>query len=107
MGKGARKGPVSVVLAEDDRSMFEDEARRRRAALSTTIRTLAIERADELRGQRQRERARRWQTERLRRLIDRIESDGVREVPEERIDAIFATAESKAQPRRTRAAASR
>lgn len=105
MGKGERKGPVSVVLGADDRSMFQAEARRRRSALSTTIRTLAIERAEELRQARQRERARRWQTERLQRLIARIESDGFREVTEERIEAIFERSGSEMRSRRMRTGA--
>jgi hypothetical protein len=82
--------PVSVALGKEQRAAFEAEAKRRGLGLSTTIRTLAIERTHEIREQRQRERARRWQTERLRTLIDRIERDGFQEASQADIDAVFA-----------------
>jgi len=54
-----RAGPVSVALTRPEKTTFEAEARRRGLGLSTTIRALAIERANEIREQRQRERAQR------------------------------------------------
>lgn len=99
MGRGERgtrrTPPVSVALPQQDRAMFEEEARRRGLGLSTTIRTLASERTHELRAERQRERAMRWQTQRLHGLIERIESEGIREVSQSDIDAVFAEAEAK------------
>jgi uncharacterized membrane protein YccC len=103
-GDRTRKAaPVSIALAEPERSSFEAEAKRRRLGLSTTIRALAFERANEIREERQRERARRWQTERLHELMARIERDGFEEVTQAEIDAIFTAA--GAQPRREQAAA--
>ena len=103
-GDRARKAPpVSIALAKPERSTFEAEAKRRRLGLSTTIRALASERANELSQERQRERARRWQTERLRELIARIERDGFEDATQAEIDAIFTQA--GAQPRREQAAA--
>jgi hypothetical protein len=52
-------------------------------------RTLAVERAAELRARRQRERARRWQTQRMRALADRIEAGEIGEASQEEIDAVF------------------
>ena len=106
MGRGDRAAqkaqPVSVALSEPERTVFEAEAKRRRLGLSTTIRALAYERTNELEERRQRERALRWQTQRLRILIDRIETDGFEEASQADIDAVFAQAE--ARDRRARAA---
>lgn len=102
MGRGDRghkAPPVSVALSEPERSTFEAEARRRGLGLSTTIRSLAFERVAEVRQERQRERARRWQLERLDALIARIESEGIREVSQDQIDAVFALAAARSQPR--------
>lgn len=110
MGRGERNQktpPVSVALTKPDRSTFQAEAKRRRLGLSTTIRTLALERAGEIELERQRERARRWQGDRLRGLIERIEREGFQEATQAQIDAIFDRAQSEAQPRRARAAAGR
>lgn len=81
--------PVSIALAELERSTFEAEAKRRQLGLSTTIRALASERASELREERQRARARRWQTERLHELLARIERNGFEEATQAEIDAVF------------------
>ncbi len=86
--------PVSVALAKPERAVFQSEAERRGLGLSTTIRTLAFERMSDLREQRQRERAMRWQTDRLRALIERIHTDGFQEAGQAEIDAIFAEAEA-------------
>lgn len=98
MGRGARAAqkapPVSVALTKPERAAFESEAKRRGLGLSTTIRTLAFERTRELREQGQRERAMRWQTERLRELIGRIRADRFQEASQAEIDAIFAEAEA-------------
>lgn len=97
--------PVSVALTEPERSTFEAEARRRGLGLSTAIRTLAFERVNQVREEHQRERARRWQTERLRQLIERIERDGFQEATQVQIDTVFSHA--GAQPRTAKAAAGR
>jgi len=86
--------PVSVALAKPERAAFASEAKRRGLGLSTTIRTLAFERINELREQRQRGRAMRWQMDRLRALIERIDADGFREASQSEIDAIFAEADA-------------
>lgn len=107
MGRGDRAHkapPVSVALTEPERSTFEAEAKRRGLGLSTTIRALAYERVSHVREERQRERARRWQTGRLQELIARIERDGFEEATQGQIDAIFTRAVS---PTRRASAAER
>ena len=92
---GARKeAPVSVAMTKAQKDEFTAEARRRGLGVSTTIRTLAVERANELREERQRERARRWQTKRMQALADRIESGEVGESSRAEIDAVFEEAEA-------------
>lgn len=97
MGRDSRAAqkvaPVSVALAKPERAAFASEAKRRGLGLSTTIRTLAFERMNELREQRQRGRAMTWQMDRLRALIERIDEEGFREAGQAEIDAIFADAE--------------
>jgi hypothetical protein len=105
-GRVAHKAsPVSVALTEPERATFETEARRRGLGLSTTIRALAFERASQAREERQRERARRWQTARLRQLIERIERDGFEQATQQQIDAVFS--QEGGRSRRTSAAAGR
>lgn len=87
--RGPKAPPVSLALTKPERSTFETEARRRGLGLSTTIRALAVERARQVEEERQRERARRWQGERLRQLIERIEQDGFHEATQAQIDEIF------------------
>jgi len=84
-----KASPVSVALTEQEKSAFEAEARRRGLGLSTTIRALAIERTNQMREQRQRDRALRWQGERMRELAGRIEAEGFEEATQDSIDAIF------------------
>lgn len=102
MGRGDRRSgrtqPVSVALSEPERERFESEAKRRGLGLSTTIRSLAVERADELAAERQRQRALRWQSERVRALLDRMDAEGFQEASQADIDAVFA--EGEAQERR-------
>ena len=81
--------PISVAMTKEQRTEFEAEARRRGVGVSTAIRSLAVERAGELRDQRQRDRARRWQTERVRVLADRIEAGEFIEASQADIDAAF------------------
>ena len=81
--------PISVAVTKEQRADFEAEARRRGVGVSTTIRSLAVERASELREQRERDRARRWQTGRLRALADRIEAGEFDEASKADIDAAF------------------
>lgn len=116
MGRGeralkskAKTPPVSVAMTKDQRDAFAAEARRRGLGISTTIRSLAVERATELLAQRQRERALRWQTERMRALAERIEAEGFVESSDAEIDALFDKAEemdrSDADRRRSAATA--
>ncbi len=84
-----RAGPISVSVTREQRDEFEAEARRRGLGVSTTIRTLAIERARELSYQRQLERARRWQLQRIREFADRVEAGDMAEATQADIDAIF------------------
>jgi len=102
-GRTRKAPPVSIALAEPERSTFEAEAKRRQLGLSTTIRALASERVGELVEERQRARARRWQTERLNGLRERIERHGFEEATQAEIDAIFTS--TAAPPRREEAAA--
>ncbi len=108
MGRRARAAskepPVSVAVTKEQKQEFTAEARRRSLGVSTTIRTLAVGRSNELRAQRQRERARRWQTERMRALADRIEAGEIGEASQEEIDAVFTDAEAQATHRRPSAA---
>jgi len=92
--RSEKVAPVSVALAKPERSAFESEAERRGLGLSTTIRTLAFERVNDLREQRQRDRTLRWQSDRLHALLERIRSEGFREASQADIDAIFAEAEA-------------
>lgn len=96
--------PISVAVTKEQRDEFVAEARRRGIGVSTTIRSLAIERAAELREQRQRERARRWQTERMRALADRIEGGEFVGASQAEIDAIFDDAEIQDRVRSKRRA---
>ena len=105
MERKHKAAPVSIALTAPERSTFEAEAKRRGLGLSTAIRTLAVERISEVHEQRQRERARRWQAERLRQLIERIERDGFQEATQAQIDALFT--EAGTRRRRARAAAGR
>jgi len=89
-----KEPPVSVAMTKAQKDEFTAEARRRGLGVSTTIRTLAVERANELREERQRERARRWQTKRMQALADRIESGELGESSQAEIDAVFEEAEA-------------
>ena len=59
---------------------------------------MTFEGVNELPEQRQRDRAMRWQRERLRVLIGRIHTDGFREASQSEIDAVFADAEESDRP---------
>lgn len=91
--------PISVAMADAERDLFEAEARRRGLGVSTTIRALALERATELREQRQIERARRWQTERMRVAVEQMDAGQNPEVDQAEIHAVF---ENAGAPRRGR-----
>lgn len=88
-------GPVSVALSTDQRERLVAEARRRGLGVSPTIRTLALERVAEIDEERQLARARQWQLERMRELIDEIERGEVAEATWEEIDRIFDEALTK------------
>ena len=81
--------PISVAMDKSEREVFEAEARRRGLGVSTTIRALALERATELRDQRQIERAREWQTRRMRVAVERFHRGANPEVSEAEIDVVF------------------
>ncbi len=81
--------PISVAVTKSERAAFEAEARRRGLGVSTTIRSLAVERANQLRDQRQRDHALRWQTRRMRALAERIEAGEIGEATQAEIDALF------------------
>ncbi len=85
----SNSAPISVAMASAERELFEAEARRRGLGVSTTIRTLALERARELRDQRQLERARQWQTGRMRVAVARFRAGDNPEVDEATINALF------------------
>lgn len=91
---GQKVPPVSVALSREQRDAFDAEAHRRGLGISTTIRTLAAERVHDIREEQQRARALRWQTERLRKLADRIDSEGFDEASQAEIDAVFDQAEA-------------
>jgi len=76
-------------MANAERDLFEAEARRRGLGISTTIRALALERATELREKRQIERAREWQTQRMRVAVARFDAGQDPEVDQAAIDAVF------------------
>ncbi len=96
MGDSMRKvQPINVAVTREQRETFEAEARHRGVGVSTTIRGLALERAGELRAERQRERARRWQTKRMRALADRIEAGDFAEASQAEIDAVFDRADAE------------
>jgi len=76
-------------MANAERDLFEAEARRRGLGISTTIRALALERATELREKRQIERAREWQTQRMRVAVARFNAGQDPEVDQAAIDAVF------------------
>lgn len=84
-----KAAPISVAVTKSERAAFEAEARRRGLGVSTTIRSLAVERSNELQHERQLARALRWQTERMRKLADRIEAGEVDEVSQAEIDELF------------------
>ena len=93
-----KAAPVSVAVTPELRRELTAEARRRGLGISTTLRTLAIERANEIRDARQRERARRWQSDRMRALVRQIEAGELGEANPEEIDALFDRAAAK-EPR--------
>src|SRR5947209_10460717 len=90
-----RADPVSVAMSKEQRDALQAEARRRGLGLSTAIRTLALERVEDLSRERQRERAMRWQTARMWAIADRIEREGFQEATQAEVDAIFENALSR------------
>src|SRR5437867_12144851 len=92
--------PISVAMGKPEREVFEAEARRRGLGVSTTIRALALERVTQLRDQLQIERAREWQTKRMRVAVDRFRRGTNPVVSQAEIDAVFENAEAGKPPRR-------
>jgi len=91
-------GPVSVALSPEQRERLVAEARRRGLGVSPTMRTLALERVAEIEAERQLARARQWQLERARELVDEIERGQVGEATWDEIDRIFDEALDKKRP---------
>lgn len=98
MAKGS-VGPVSVQLDDEDKREIAAEAKRRGLKLSPTIRTLAKERLAEISDERQLSRALAWQTERMLRLADRVESGDRSRASQADIDRIFSDARASAARR--------
>ena len=92
-------GPVSVAVSPEQRKRLAIEARRRGLGVSPTIRTLALERLAEVQEERQLGRAREWQLERAREVLDAIERGEVGESTWEEIDEIFEQALTEARER--------
>lgn len=86
---GGRTVPVSVALTPEQRDAFGDEGERRGLGLSTTLRTLALERLVEISEEEQLARARRWQRDRMIRLHERIQAGEVGEATRAEIDSVF------------------
>ena len=93
MGRTSKDVPISVAMDKEQREVFADEARRRGLGVSTTIRALALERAIQIRDERQLARARHWQTQRMRTMVDRMDGDDNPAIDQVEIDRIFDDAE--------------
>lgn len=111
MGKGTARGeatsratgqPLSVTLTRPQREAFAREGVRRGIALSTAVRTLALERLRELTSEEELERARRWQGEEARKIFDAAQDGTMALVAEEEIDAIFADLDERPRERTKR-----
>ena len=93
MGRTSKDVPISVAMDKEQREVFADEARRRGLGVSTTIRALALERAIQIRDERQLARARHWQTQRMRTMVDRMDGGDNPVIDQVDIDRIFDDAE--------------
>jgi hypothetical protein len=96
----ASKGPVNVAVTAGQRRALRIEAQRRGLAISSTIRTLALERLAEVAEERELQRAEKWQLEQVLAVVDEIASGAKRRsVPRSEIDAIFDAAIAEARSR--------
>ena len=82
--------PLSVALTAPQRRAFAREGERRGMALSTTVRTLALQRLREVATEEEPQRARRWQSAEARDIFDRVQAGTMGESSQEDIDALFA-----------------
>jgi len=88
-------------MSAEHRRRIAAEAQRRGLGFSPTVRTLALERLADIDEERQLARARKWQLEQARRVVDEIARGGRRSVSRAEIDALFDEAlEDTRAPRR-------
>ncbi len=81
---------LSVALSGAQRQALAREGQRRGMALSTTVRTLALERLREVATEEELQRARRWQSGEARKIFDQLQAGTMGEASEEEIDVLFA-----------------
>jgi len=93
------KGPVSVAVSGEHRDRLQAEARRRGLGVSSTVRTLALERLSQLEEDRQLARARKWQLARALEDAAEVERGEAKESSWEEIEQIFDQALEKARRR--------
>jgi len=91
--------PISVAVDKTARDLFAEEARRRGLGVSTTIRVLALERAKEIRQERQLAKAWKWQLQRAHEAIAAIDRGENPVVPHAEIDRLFDEAEARMRKR--------
>jgi hypothetical protein len=82
--------PLSVALTGQQRQALAREGERRGMALSTTVRTLALERLREVATEDELQRARRWQSAEARKIFDQVQAGTMGEASQQDIDALFA-----------------
>lgn len=82
--------PLSVALTAPQRQALAREGERRGMALSTTVRTLALERLREVATEDELQRARRWQSAEARKIFDQLQAGTMGEASQQDIDALFA-----------------
>jgi hypothetical protein len=82
--------PLSVALTAPQRQALAREGERRGMALSTTVRTLALERLREVATEDELQRARRWQSAEARKIFDQLQAGTMGEASQGDIDALFA-----------------
>lgn len=93
------KGPVSVAVSGEHRERLQAEARRRGLGVSSTVRTLALERLSQIEEDRQLARARKWQLARALEAVAEIERGDAKESSWGEIEEIFDQALEKARRR--------
>ena len=91
--------PISVAVDKVARDVFAAEARRRGLGVSTTIRVLAMERAKEIRYERQLAKAWKWQLQQMHEAVAAIDRGENPVVPHSEIDRLFDEAEARMRKR--------